>query len=83
MSGTRLPFDALRAEVGHDTLDVVVAERLRVSRRQVVRWAAEGMTVASAEQVCELLRVHPGSVWGAAWWEHVRPDGRLLSRVSA
>lgn len=47
------------------------AAALGVDSRQVYRWRAQGVTWAQADELAIRVGLHPGDVWGRAWWELV------------
>lgn len=47
--------------------DALLAERLGVTRRSVVRWRRDGLTPPRADEVATRLGRHPRDLWGALY----------------
>jgi hypothetical protein len=47
--------------------DATAARALNTSRRQVLRWKAEGLTPAAADRCATQLKLHALEIWGNAW----------------
>jgi hypothetical protein len=65
--------------------DAAAAIALNTSRRQVMRWKTEGLTVRAADTVCAWLSLHPTEIWGTSWacveiGESVRRQARKRTR---
>lgn len=75
----RLPLSPLRARVESN---VALARYLGVPRRYVFRWQRDGITIHSAEKVCDAAELHPMEVWGDAYLYAVScPVAKLAAAV--
>lgn len=45
-----------------------LATILGVSRRTIFRWRQHGLNAVQADRAACRLDLHPGLIWGDAWW---------------
>lgn len=48
--------------------DRAIAEELGVTRRHVIRWKRDGLTIWQADTIATRLGVHPAQLWGPDAW---------------
>jgi plasmid maintenance system antidote protein VapI len=67
-----LPVEPLLEHI--DGLDALsAAHQLGVSDKTVTRWRTgqrKGLTIGNADRYACALGLHPGLVWGDAWWDY-------------
>ena len=62
--------------------DQAVAETFGVTRRAVVRWKLEGLTIWQADELATRLLAHPAHVWGPRAWARAQRAHEAFSSIA-